>query len=57
MLAQDDKLQREMVKAEHQVAAAEEVIDENADKKDADGKLVIEEESGIGHLSWASCEC
>lgn len=63
-LAKNSKL-REEARQEKEIEekAAEDVdaphLDEEAPKKEnkADGKLVVEEETAEGHISWQSCTC
>ena len=59
VLSHNTKLRQAVSDNMKQVKKADQEVDgDNPDEvKDAsDGKLVVEEESGVGHLSWASCE-
>ena len=59
VLSHNDKLRRAVSDNLKQVKKADQEVDGNDPdevKGVSDGKLVVEEESGIGHLSWASCE-
>lgn len=52
---------RQEKEVEERAAAAVDVpdLDEEASKKEdkKNGKLVLEEETAEGHISWQSCQC
>ncbi|KIJ23038.1 hypothetical protein M422DRAFT_105687, partial [Sphaerobolus stellatus SS14] len=57
VLSHNDKLRRAVLENLKQVEKVDQEVDNNDPdevKAVSDGKLVVEEESGIGHLSWAS---
>ncbi|KIJ48474.1 hypothetical protein M422DRAFT_247819 [Sphaerobolus stellatus SS14] len=57
VLSHNDKLRRAVSENLKEVEKADQEVDSNDPdevKTTSDGKLVVEEESGIGHISWAS---
>ena len=59
VLAQDTSLLADATSAEKQFDADEPAKGESGQviTKDADGKLVVEEEVSEGHVGWSACEC
>ena len=56
-IAKDSKLQEE-IQHEEEAAQLDEAEEEAADKpiEEKKGKLVVEEEVAVGHVSWAACQ-
>lgn len=57
-LAKDRTLQVELTQDLKSTKMAEDVIDpkDNETQMERDGKLIVEEETAEGHVSWESCE-